>query len=210
MKGEGPGRGWWGPPKGTHTGRKPDEGEEPGRAMYKLSPEVRQQAVKDILQVQRYGIGSGNEAATAIDRDGKRIDGTPKGDESTCDIGKLLTGKEHVLIHNHPNSVSFSNQDVAQLWTTKAQHLVVVGHDGTLYRLSKTPGAKTPPLGDRGQFASLAVLNWGRYVGEHENKFTTPVGLGQMSKEQAWKEQTHLGMVDFANAYNLDYERMLP
>lgn len=202
----GSGSGWFGPPKGTHA-----PGSQSAAIMGLPSLEVRRRVRDDVVEVQKYGISSGNEAASAFDSEGKRIDSIPTGTSDSADVGPLIGRDSFVLVHNHPSSSSFSDADTTLLFVTNLQHLVVVGHDGTLYRLSRTPRTKDFPrrYSDR-LIASEVSDKWDSNRAGLTKKYWAKIKAGEITPYGAQKEHTHEAMTDLAIELGLDYERVLP
>jgi hypothetical protein len=116
------------------------------RALGHFSAKARRQVRDSIAEVQQRGLETGNENMVVYNSKGEKIDGTIEGREDRVDARGTAVGDyieretdESVIIHNHPNSASFSNGDVTFFVTNDVEHMIVAGHDGTLYRLSKTP-----------------------------------------------------------------------
>lgn len=233
-KAKGKGRGYHKPHRGRPGKRggslpreiKPESERGVSRAMSKLMREHIEFAVKN---VQYYGLETGNEAAMVIAADGSQVNGRKTGTKSTCNIGELITGDEFVGVHNHPSNASFSGEDIALLFTSNMQHLVVIGHDGTLYRMSRTN--KTGTLEDlmgpqeythRGKPVRITDYDYRRkgffWLGDMHNeqkqklkpKFQKLVIGGKLAADEAWKEHSHQIAQRMAKELKLEYERVLP
>ena len=129
----GPGSGNWG-----HVGRQGKRGGSSSRSLgvahdYK----ARQSVAKGISQVLKHGLTTGNEAIVGYDSEGKAIDGMPTGNKDSVSAEAVLNRDTYVTVHNHPTSSSFSGADISSLIGSSSQHMIVIGHDGTVYKLSK-------------------------------------------------------------------------
>lgn len=172
------------------------------KVLSSFSPEVREVLANDIRGIQGVGIRNNREYASAFTEHGTRVNGVIEGNEDSADVDKLLTGVTDVLIHNHPSSSSFSGEDIGVLFLKGApNHLVVVGHDGTLYRASKT--SRTPDI--------VVTTAREKYLAAKSNlmeKFRPRVVSGEISRDVAWKQHSHETMIDLANQLNLKYQRV--
>jgi len=144
-----------------------------------------------------------------IDKDGRRI-GIASGGADTCNIRNLITGDEFLLIHNHPSNASFSPSDIGLLQYSNAEHLVVIGHDGTLYRLSRTGETKFMTSTFAPTELKQIEYRWNVAKGRTMNGFEKRVKEGEISAARAWKEHSHEIMQRVAKDFNLEYKRELP
>jgi hypothetical protein len=106
-----------------------------------ISGATMARVVEDVQKVVQKGKATGMEYATAFDRDGSPVAPMVGGTDATaCNVGSLLEAgdDEFVLVHNHPSSTPFSEADVMGLWASDLEHVIAAGHDGTIYRMSRT------------------------------------------------------------------------
>lgn len=196
------GSGWFAPPRGTH-GATADQGT--------LSDGARKAVEKYTNSILAFGKNTGKEAATAIDKDGNPIGKKlVVGNRNGADISSLLTGEEHIIIHNHPSSASFSPSDIGLLQYSNAKHLVVIGHDGTLYRLSRTGKTKFTTSTFAPTELKQIEYRWNVAKGRTTDKFKERVEQGKINASHAWKEHSHEIMQQVSQDFKLDYERILP
>jgi hypothetical protein len=185
-------------------------------------PEQEAETIRAINEVQAVGLGSGRECAYAIDRSGNKIDGTVGGEKDTVTITGLITADSFTLVHNHPTSKSLSPEDVAHVIAGNYTHMIAVGHDGTLYRASrtsKTPSALNVASGYVSQEAGLSltervfsqvVNDWELYSINHFGEMRRMVSEGRLSNRDANRLHAHLAMTDLAEKYGLEYTMVDP
>jgi hypothetical protein len=209
-----------------------------GAALGGLTQKVISRASRGVSEVQRLGIRTGNEAAYSVSRDGKKNNGTIRGSTDACDLSNLTGYDNFLTIHNHPESSSFSGADVAMLFSPNvgSQHMIVVGHDGTLYRLSKmkdTPkdfyamydkmfgegmadGLRRRTHND--DVAAFRIFARDMTMWHSENLSDAGVSSGisdriregKIGKEVGFREQSHIAMEATAKEFGLKYERIEP
>jgi hypothetical protein len=116
---------------------------EVGGAMPDMPAEVRAGVAAGVVSCQAHGLKTGNEKLYGVDEKGAKM-GEALGNKDSVAGREAedLSLYSNVFIHNHPSSSSFSDGDIGIFYSSLAQHMVVVGHDGTLYTLSKPPGWK--------------------------------------------------------------------
>jgi len=104
-----------------------------------LSKQQRRQTRIAIGEVLAHGLKTGNEALVLIGEDGKKVDGTIVGTKDEVRPDEALVDESKISIHNHPTSSPFSRQDIYYLMLdNRHDHMFVIGHDGTMYRMSRT------------------------------------------------------------------------
>lgn len=109
--------------------------------------------------------------------------------------------KSIVVVHNHPSSSSFSDDDLGVLGNYESlRGLAAVGHDGTSYYIGRT--TETGGLNPR-----VLVLDWHRHVTKYIEYYAALIREGQMTEEQAWKEHSHQAVQDLAREHGLEYVR---
>lgn len=108
-----------------------------------------------------------------------------------------------ILVHNHPNSSSFSPQDlmVAGRFGSLAG-VTIMGHDGTRYYAAPRVGSAIDP--------NKIWADWDAARSKYFNHYRGLVISGKMTEDEAWKEHTHRILEDVAQADGLDYMRWLP
>lgn len=195
----GPGSGHWG-----HAGRPGQIGGSLPAGIYlALNKTTRRNVRISVAQCQRYGLQTGNEICNLLDRDGT-IFSVIGGNHNSVILDKNDMGKASILVHNHPSSSSLSVDDVGIMSEHKLDHMIVIGHDGTLYRLSVTN--KTVPwwFGPGTATAGYRILQDQR-LSYWKNK----VNSG-MNYNLAWKEHSHEVVTRLAKQLGLDYKRIKP
>lgn len=170
-----------------------------------FTPEVREVVAKSLGEILDKGLRTGNEHAIALHSDGTKVNGTLQGEKDSADVGALMAEGPDILIHNHPTSSSLSGADLAQFYTQPAlRHLLVIGHNGTLYRMSKTDD--TPA----GRNPNEIVHAWNTEMMRLMPKYSPKVRSGELSASDASIQHTHEINIMMAGMYKLDYERILP
>jgi len=201
----GPGSGNWG-----HSSRPGKRGGSAPRSAG-LSPttgpdwKARQAATKGIVQVLNHGLATGNEAIVGYDKDGKPIDGMPTGSNKDVNATAVFHADTYVTIHNHPNSSSFSDEDISSFMSLPGKHMIVIGHDGTIYKMTKPNSFEFPNLSSEDitrRFDAFHLRLKEKYLPKVKNKELTP--------NEAWKEQTHEVVSMLTQRFGLDYQRILP
>ncbi|MCH5148752.1 MAG: hypothetical protein J1G05_05260 [Clostridiales bacterium] len=122
------------------------------------SPEYRQkfeeldlgkatsEVVRESRRCIRLNDGTSNERGTFISVQGKSVF-TFSGKNSTADYSKMdfskHTDNSLILVHNHPHSVSFSEDDILTISNhSQIKTIIATGHDGTVYSLSINGGQR--------------------------------------------------------------------
>lgn len=199
----GPGSGNWG-----HAGRPGAKGGSALRSVamsITTGPDykVRQASVKGISQVLKHGLKTGNEAIVGYDKEGKSIDGMPTGDNNSCSATAVIHPDTHITIHNHPSSSSFSDGDLIVLMKNPGKHMMVVGHDGTIYKLTKPDNWV-----DKGYSSSVIEKSYLKVRDRLMPKYQPKVLKGEISSFEAWKAHSHDIVTELAKGFGLDYQRI--
>jgi hypothetical protein len=173
--------------------------------------DARRSASAAISDCQAFGLRTGREEAVLIDTKGNRL-AALEGDKDSCEIPKILLEATGVLVHNHPSSGAFSADDITMLLANqKMSHVVAVGHDGTIYMLSKTRKTATPEaFGDVMEVYSAVRRVYDRSKARDFPKYQRRVLSGEISGELMWKQHSHEIMLDIARDFDLAYRRVLP
>jgi hypothetical protein len=183
---------------------------------------VRKKVAEGTAQILSNGLSTGREYAYSVNSWGKQVNGIPEGGEDYCDLEPFSGSLNTVLIHNHPSSNSFSPEDVGALYGLGAGHLIVAGHDGTIYRLSKTTDSFTAgDIASRTNVASsipdvqeafMFQINqdYDQSVLRYMDRFFPRVKSGELSPAEASKQHGHMVVQDLARLYKLDYQRIEP
>ncbi len=93
-----------------------------------------------LSDVKDYGRKTGNEKIIVITRDGEKLEST--GSSHGAKLPDFGDKEVEVMIHNHPSNDSFTGRDFYVLTENNIQSSVVVGKNGTTYRLDKGPNYK--------------------------------------------------------------------
>ncbi len=118
-------------------------GSQPAGELIHLSKGQRRQTRIGIAECLAHGLKTGNEALILIGADGKKVDGTIPGSKYSVNPDDELVQKSVASIHNHPGSRPCSFADVMYLlFENKHEHMFVIGHNGTLYTMSRTNETK--------------------------------------------------------------------
>ena len=154
------------------------------------------------------------------------------------DASKITSASKpgSTLVHNHPSSGSFSGGDMAALLNRDFDHMVAVGHNGTMYRLSVTENTPTSEqlrprvlltaalyAPDEPKAAQEARDNphygialhsndrWQAAKRRDYNKYAhAVVTYKTMTQDEAWHKHSHEIMLEMAKEFNLDYQRVQP
>ena len=151
----------------------------------------------------------GVEFAGMLDVDSQtRLGAILRGTQHSVDISPHLAamqpGRRYIQLHAHGNSSAFSDADAAVLVEhPEIAAIGVLGVDGTAYSLSRIPGGIT----------SNRHEIYYRFWGQAEllkPKYQQKIMAGEMTKAEAWKEQTHEVWVQIAQKLGLRYQRIYP
>ena len=177
-----------------------------------LTPEVNQAVNKAHEELFEKGQKTGHEHAIILNFKGERIaEVTSKKESSlTFETNLLLSmmnsQDRFIVAHNHPGSSSFSADDI-RLFATDGvntiQHLSIVGHDKTVYTLSKTP--------QTGKILIDEIEDEYNYQQKDTYpKYQNKVQWGELDGKTAWIENSHEINSELASFFVLDYERHRP
>lgn len=156
----------------------------------------------DIKELTDFALSTGNEAVLAFDKNGNRQGSMLKGTKNHIpDTIRIINSETHLTIHNHPNSDSFSGNDIKWFAKGNEKHMVVIGHNGTIYKMSKPdnwkPGFKHDDLDSK----------W-------ENRVYQGVAYGEISlptvddKSTKWREFSHQITSEITQEVGIMYERI--
>lgn len=158
-----------------------------------------------------YGYTLDAETAAAV---GEDLRGTrsPRG-ANEIDYSPHLTRLEperpYIVIHSHPESTAFSDQDVALVVAYAPLRIAIVaGIDGTWYVLAKLPGHVAPTGTPDAGLAAGA-----RYRAEFlrlKPALVERVHAGELTEREARCLNTHETCVNIAPALGLRYHRLGP
>ena len=201
----GPGSGHWG-----HAGRPGMVGGSQSGGLYlSLGKHARRNARLGIMDCQNHGLSTGNERVICLDNAGSKF-GSIDGTNDTCFIPNDILDRTEVMIHNHPSSSSFSPEDIAIFMTEPTmKHSMVIGHDGTLYRLSKTDKTPAMPENWAEGFPPIKKL-YEAAVQKNFYEYQSRVLEGKIAGGVMWKQHTHEVSIEVSKALNLDYRRVVP
>ena len=98
------------------------------------------------------------------------------------ELSKLKNDGMIVVVHNHPNSIAFSFNDVVTLNDyPEFRTIIAAGHDGTVYFLSIGDGRRLE-LSDNMEFGFFD-----RYWARHCRDYGSRVALEKISEEMGWR-----------------------
>lgn len=157
-----------------------------------------------------HGQKHGTETLLNFDaKTGKNLFGNLSGTNSqvqfTPELIEFLTKapKDSILsIHNHPQSSSFSAEDLNVLSIFESiKYLSVIGHDKTRYLVH---------IGD-GDRKSLSELKeaYKRYYDQYFDHYGQQVRNKALTSQEAWKEHSHSIITNMANEFGWKYSRIL-
>jgi len=197
----GPGSGHYG-----HAGRPGQVGgSQPAGELIHLSKQQRRQTRIAIGECLAHGLMTGNEAAILIGEDGKKVNGTFTGEKDYCNLQEHWVMQAKVSVHNHPTSLPFSSADVWGLMLSyQHEHMFVIGHDGTLYRMSSTENTKSF-VGSYGTFKQ----KWNKWVDKYRPEFFRLKDEG-LPKDRATRVSFGKAIAEFAKEVGLDYKEAKP
>lgn len=146
-------------------------------------------------------------------------------------VNPIVDAGANTIVHVHPSSSSFSDGDMAFfLSEPRVIHMMIVGGDGTIYRVSKTPKTPTPdqivpienirrafaggataPVSDMLYHQPGMVIQevHASYVGmwrSYTDRERARWDAGEITKQQAVRNVAHRAMLDFSDKYALDYQ----
>ena len=121
---------------------------------------------KEILKLCRKCVkdnnGSNKESYGVIYRDGAKSNFLKSGVYGGYIGEELFKGhapRSVILTHNHPGSTSFSADDLVTFSEVDAiKTIYAIGHDGTIYRISKSKGSK--PVGTNFYAIYNTIVDW--------------------------------------------------
>jgi hypothetical protein len=145
------------------------------------------------------------EAASGA-RLGRYLRGTKYEVNCAEHLQEMKPGRGYILMHTHPSSCSFSEQDATLLYSFRGpganiQSVYVVGADGARYVISRSPGREVA------EPATIRSAFWAeihRLQPKHESKIRTR----EMTSGQAWKAHTHEAWTNIAARLGLRYDRL--
>lgn len=162
-----------------------------------------------IAEALSQGLKTKNECLLTLDaKDGKiiynKVVGTQDSVQFPQQLVTLLNGSPAnsvLLVHNHPNSSSFSDADVRMIARFDSMNgMFISGHDGTKYYLGKLPNTS--------KFSEKVILaEYQKFMTKYHGHYSKLVSTGQMTPNQAWKEHSHKIMEDLAQSLGLEYRR---
>lgn len=117
------------------------------------------------------------------------------------DLLNTSPDKSILLVHNHPNSSSFSDADIRMVVRFDSMNgMFISGHDGTKYYIGKLPNT--------GKVSETLVLSeYQKYRTKYYAYYNNLVYTGKMTHDQAWKEHSHKIAEDLAKSLGLEYRR---
>jgi len=184
-------------------------GSQPGGLYLALDKHARRNARLGIMDCQKHGLDTGNERVISLGDTGSKI-GIIDGTKDTCLLPHDILDQTVIQVHNHPSSSSFSPEDIGILMTEPTiKHSMVIGHDGTLYRISKT--AKTPAMPEDWAEGYPPIKKlYESEVQKNFYEYQARVRAGKIAGAVMWKQHTHEVSIEVSKALNLDYRRVVP
>lgn len=144
-------------------------------------------------------------AGTVDAQSGRRLGAIAAGAHRSVDIGPQLQaaqGHRAASVHTHPGSSSFSTDDVQLLLEEAVLEVVTaVGADGTWYVVSIEPRGTPPPVPHMETQYDVAMQLRAR-------PYRALVRLGVLTRDEAWRELTHVAWQVIAPALGLRYDRI--
>ena len=186
----------------------PGSGSWEGPGDPRVSSEDISSARNTVLEFAQHQTGS-TEMAVYI-ANGKSV--SVLGVDNKVGFTKEQIGEMQYMVHNHPNSASFSCTDVALfLGTGNLDQIDAVGKDGTLYSLTKESLSAQDLLlqveeHSTSKFVRKTCGDWKKIEENTKEEFQSAVDKGD-SPEEGWKEQTHKIMESLAKKNGLKYQR---
>lgn len=162
-----------------------------------------------LKEVQDHGIKTGNERLIFSDMNGNKLaalDGNKNSvliDQPTSDMLKNSPDNSVVCIHNHPNSSSFSPNDInVHTKYSAIDHLLVKGTDGTEYFLKIGKGDKLSLIDLQSEYNILRSQTQAKFQKIYTDKL--------QDNERVWKMQSNHIIKTMARKHGWTYERRLP
>jgi len=165
-----------------------------------------------------WGKKNNKEGAIGVRADGTQVDGFIEGRSSAVPIEEALGGPTTILLHNHPESFSFSAGDMwVMMRYPEIEHMIVIAHDGTLYRVSKTDetdGAVQGMGGPEKNWSRWAAneieWRWNKLDAQLYRKYNDLVRFSGLPPHREQYERSHGVMEALAEEWGLDYVRVRP
>lgn len=158
-----------------------------------------------IEEAQTYGLETGEEKLIVMSRSGQVLGETTGDSSSVSDVDAMRNPDAFVAIHNHPSSSSFSDGDILLFLNTPIEHMVVIGHDGTIYTMDKTGREPWMP-----NFPNKMAEEYDKYLMKFMPDFRRSVLSGKLNQHEAQKEHSHLITGELAKDYSFRYRRIDP
>lgn len=157
-----------------------------------------------IMQVHQHGQKTGNEMLVMLDKNGDNI-GEYTGNQTGVAIApNNINERTYVManaeteIHNHPWSISFSDDDINAFFHSSARNSIVIAANGDIYVMVKPEGWKNVPSGN----------DWKRYYFAAGDlilpKYNADTAAGMPTLEATMK-WTHPLVEDFSKRMGLKY-----
>lgn len=142
-----------------------------------------------------------------VDKNGAILSTTTGDSQRIYDAGAFDDSEAIISIHNHPSSASFSPEDMATFAISNHEKMVAVGHDGTIYILTK--------YGGRSSADPKAVIDTIRHDYAVAMLKTVPdfrekAKTGQVNVNTAWRDNSHIVVQEVAKSFDMDYIRIEP
>ncbi len=151
------------------------------------------------------------EVLMSIDADtGEELHPAVPGDKSSVVIPEplanlLRTGRRNsiIMVHNHPGSSSFSDDDLAVASNFPSiEWFTVIGHNETRYAV-KVGDGKRPSINELQNAWRSARFRRYKY-------YCDKVLAGELTESEAWYEHSHEIVQDLAERFGWDYVRSEP
>ncbi|GCF72645.1 hypothetical protein BC2926_01860 [Bacillus cereus] len=177
---------------------------------YKFQDGTKELILRDCNYLKAHTIATGNEYGSLIDSTNSQFIGSilTNGKKNSVHLGplfnKIVPINKYVCLHTHPNSTSFSKQDIhAFLINPHLFTLIVIGANGTVYILHKAKRIS--------YFERLAFLNI--FDTEQQKRASRYLALitNATTKEQAknfMREFSHEVMFSMCYRSSLHYYRV--
>jgi hypothetical protein len=210
-------------PKATSSGPPPAAAPEPGNKTAKpvkqgvstmigqtenseVGKEAESAINSELSELREWGKENKREQASMMMQDGKTI-GSAKGKKNKVVLSKKMSealGKQPpnslVLLHNHPDSTSFSITDFDVICSYKSiNELRVIGSNGKTYRISIGNGERPSPV-EMKQYEKEIEVRIKQGVANKMVKRQLPKG------ENAWSAYLSERNAAFAKKYGWIYE----
>lgn len=211
----GPGSGHWG-----HAGRPGTRGgSTPAGILLGAYKKARKSIRLAMQETQSHGFKTGKEALVGLRYGGEKVNGTAIGTVDSVSPSEEIMRSSKIIVHNHPGSSSLGPEDIATIFSDEwgNDHIIAVGHDGTMYRASRTPRTKTADeiagmtmMMNAPNLPTAILRLWKAEINERMHIYEPKVQSGEMSSDEAWRKHTHEAMIDLAETLGLDYQRTEP